>query len=339
MSTLQRERSAQPRQTGSLAYADWGSAQWIYMVGDWVAIPFGGAVTGGRFEFMLIEAHPGGGPPLHTHPEGEAFVVLDGEFEFTGYVDGILTTRRAGEADAVFVPGGTPHTFKCVSPSGGNCLTCILPAGREQFFREAGAGVTPENRETVIAAPPDLPRIMAAAQRHNLALWDPAQAWAGAGIEFFPAAQGRAETRELAGEVFHVAAQVELPGGGLVVADSTSRPGSGVPLHCHHQPEVFYCREGEYQFGTLDASGAELWFGLPAGSAVYIPPNAPHAFRNPADTVARCLAFFHGTDVRGFFDLGRPVADREAALRAPFTPDMAELGRLMAEAAKFGMKF
>jgi quercetin dioxygenase-like cupin family protein len=139
--------------------------------------------------------------------------------------------------------------------------------------------------------------------------------------------------------VFHVAAQLEHPQGGMVVVDSSSQPGSGVPMHCHPQAEVFYVAEGAYQFGTLDAAGGEVWFELPAGAAVYIPPNAPHAFSNPTPGAARCLAFFHGTEIRGFFELGQPVADRAARLAEPFQLDMAELGRLMAESTKFGMKF
>jgi quercetin dioxygenase-like cupin family protein len=339
MSTLQALPAARPSRTGRLHYSDPACADWLYMIGDSLAIPYGAAVTDGRFEFLVIEAHAGAGPPLHTHAEAETFAILAGEFEFTSYVDGVLSAIVASPGDAVHVPGGVPHTFKCLSSAGGQCLAFVQAAGREGFFREVGQPVAVADRRQPAAAPPDLERVLAAAQRHGLALWDPAVSWHGPSAEYFPAVAARTGSRRIAGEVFHVAASAEHPGGGLLLVDSSSQPGSGVPLHCHPQAEVFYAVEGEYQFGTLDEDGREVWFSLPAGASVLIPANAPHAFSNPAPTPARCLAFFHGTDLRGFFELGVPVADPAAERARPFELDMGELGRLMSEAGKHGMSF
>lgn len=57
--------------------------------------------------FFLIDAPPGGGPGLHTHPYAEVFVMQEGEVTFT--VDG--ETITAGDGQIVIVPPYTPHKY------------------------------------------------------------------------------------------------------------------------------------------------------------------------------------------------------------------------------------
>jgi quercetin dioxygenase-like cupin family protein len=333
------DANAGASQTGRLVYADAARAQSYYMVGDSITVLHGGAGTEGRFEFVVAQADPGGGPPLHTHPEAELFVVLEGELQFTSYVDGELQTIVGQAGDCVIVPGGTPHTFTCDDPAGARFVFICLPAGREQFFAEAGVPVTPATRAQAAAAPPDLDRIMAAAGRHGLSLWDSEYAWHGPGAHYFSAAETQADTRRIAGEVFHIAGEFKHDSGGFILVDNSSQRGAAVPMHTHHQPEVFYVLEGEYEFGTLDDEGRELTFRAGPGAAVYIPANAPHSFRNLAAGPSRGLACFHGTDVRGFFELGVPVRDREEQLSRLYRLDMDELAPILAGGARYGMQF
>jgi len=57
--------------------------------------------------FFLINAPPGGGPSLHTHPYEEVFVIQDGQVTFT--VDGSTIEAKAGQI--VVVPAGVPHKY------------------------------------------------------------------------------------------------------------------------------------------------------------------------------------------------------------------------------------
>ncbi len=57
--------------------------------------------------FFLIDAPPGGGPKLHTHPYTEAFIIHEGDLTFTVGNETIAAT--AGQI--LIVPPGTPHKF------------------------------------------------------------------------------------------------------------------------------------------------------------------------------------------------------------------------------------
>jgi quercetin dioxygenase-like cupin family protein len=57
--------------------------------------------------FFLIDAPPGDGPGLHTHPYAEVFVIQEGEVNFT--VCGAVIEARAGQI--LVVPAGTPHKY------------------------------------------------------------------------------------------------------------------------------------------------------------------------------------------------------------------------------------
>jgi quercetin dioxygenase-like cupin family protein len=56
---------------------------------------------------IVVDAPPGGGPKLHTHPYAEIFVVLEGQATFTAGEDVI----EAHGGQIVVVPAGVPHTF------------------------------------------------------------------------------------------------------------------------------------------------------------------------------------------------------------------------------------
>lgn len=57
--------------------------------------------------FFLIDAPPGSGPGLHTHPYAEVFVVHEGEVLFTVGDETVAAT--AGQI--VVVPPGAPHKY------------------------------------------------------------------------------------------------------------------------------------------------------------------------------------------------------------------------------------
>jgi mannose-6-phosphate isomerase-like protein (cupin superfamily) len=56
---------------------------------------------------IVIDAPPGSGPKLHTHPNEEVFVVQEGSVTFTAGDDVI----EASGGQVVVVPAGVPHRF------------------------------------------------------------------------------------------------------------------------------------------------------------------------------------------------------------------------------------
>lgn len=99
-----------------------------------------GADTGGSFSLFECRVATQQGAPFHRHSDDEAFLVLEGTFEFQ-----IEKQRlRRGTGEFIFVPKNTPHTFLNMSADNdGRLLIITLPAGNhEGFFAEAGEKVS-----------------------------------------------------------------------------------------------------------------------------------------------------------------------------------------------------
>ena len=91
--------------------------------------------TGGAFSLVEAVVPAGGGPPPHRHTgEAEAFVVLEGAFEF--FCDG--RTFTAGPGAFVYLPTGTVHTWRSLGPADGRVLVVIAPGGFERYFDDVG---------------------------------------------------------------------------------------------------------------------------------------------------------------------------------------------------------
>lgn len=102
----------------------------LWFLGTLVRLKLTGDETGGRFALWEGTLPCGAAPPLHTHPQDETFYVLDGKV-----VAWVETERRECEPGAaVFVAGGTPHTFRVDSDTA-RMLFLSTPAGIEDFVR------------------------------------------------------------------------------------------------------------------------------------------------------------------------------------------------------------
>jgi quercetin dioxygenase-like cupin family protein len=120
----------------------------LWFVGTLVTIRVPGEAVNGRFDLseFLLPHHAS--PPLHTHPQDESFILLDGQ----------LTVQAGDErfevesgGIAVF-PAGVGHTFRVESETA-RMLVISTPAGLEHLYREAGV---PAKAPTL--PPPDTPR-------------------------------------------------------------------------------------------------------------------------------------------------------------------------------------
>lgn len=96
--------------------------------------------------------------------------------------------------------------------------------------------------------------------------------------------------------------------GSFTLMDQTMPEGAGPPAHMHERShEGFYILEGEI---TFSIGGAEERSVAVAGTAVWIPPRTPHAFKVTSPE-ARALNFYTpgGFDDRFRF-LGVPATEK-----------------------------
>jgi quercetin dioxygenase-like cupin family protein len=99
-----------------------------------------GAQTGGALTVFENEIAPGDGPPLHVHAaEDESWYVLHGTLRFR--IGDEQSEAPAGSF--VFVPRGTPHSFKNVGGEAARILVIFTPAGMEAFFDSFAAASGP----------------------------------------------------------------------------------------------------------------------------------------------------------------------------------------------------
>lgn len=142
------------------------------LIGELITFKITSAETGDTFSITELTSQPQGGPPLHSHPAAEAFIILEGEFEFSG-LDGEVPYTFCGAAgDIVYIPGGAPHTYKTVSTTPAKALGVLVPGGEmERFFTEGGTPVSNKSLLTAPSGPPDeaeRARHMTIAKRHGI---------------------------------------------------------------------------------------------------------------------------------------------------------------------------
>jgi mannose-6-phosphate isomerase-like protein (cupin superfamily) len=113
-----------------------------------------GAQTDQAFSLLQTQGEPPDfGPPMHVHHDAaEAFFVLEGEYQM--FLEGRQELCPAGTF--VYVPKGTAHTFRVVSPGPGRKLNIFSPAAMVGFFEElasaeASGGATPELVDEIAA--------------------------------------------------------------------------------------------------------------------------------------------------------------------------------------------
>lgn len=91
--------------------------------------------TDGRMALFEYEGHGEGGPPLHVHDDqDEVFVVCAGRYLFqVGEAQRLLQAN-----DTIFLPRGTPHSFRQLEAYG-RLLFMLTPAADMEGFFEAHA--------------------------------------------------------------------------------------------------------------------------------------------------------------------------------------------------------
>jgi quercetin dioxygenase-like cupin family protein len=120
----------------------------LWFLGTLATIKVPGEATDGRFALIEFLFPRHASPPLHTHPQDESYIVLEGR----------LTIRAAEQrfeleaGAAAVVPIGVPHTFR-VDTETARVLVLSTPAGLERMVRDCAVPAT-----SLTLPPPDAPR-------------------------------------------------------------------------------------------------------------------------------------------------------------------------------------
>jgi quercetin dioxygenase-like cupin family protein len=132
-----------------MTWSEAGEGERLWFVGTLATIRVAGEAVEDRFALIefLFPHHTS--PPLHTHPQDESYIVLEGR----------LTVRAGDErfeleaGGTAVVPMGVAHTFRVDSDTA-RVLVLSTPAGLERFVRD---GSVPANAPTL--PPADAPRL------------------------------------------------------------------------------------------------------------------------------------------------------------------------------------
>ena len=155
--------------TDPVAYAvgsEEGEALWFF--GGLMTIKASALQLGGRYA-VTEQLLPGGAAtPLHSQPEDEeSFYVLEGELTFYLEEDGQPIPASAGSF--VHVPAGAAHAYQVDSETAR--ILSVTTAQHESFFRAASDPA--QARVLPPQAPPDMERVMAAAQEYGVEILGP----------------------------------------------------------------------------------------------------------------------------------------------------------------------
>jgi quercetin dioxygenase-like cupin family protein len=140
----------------------------LWFLGTLVRIKLDGERTSGRFGLFEVTFPRGAAPPLHSHPQDETVIVLEGELtawvlerkpkpddaDPPAWVEDCAQHCRSGTT--VFAPAGVPHSFRVESDTA-RCLVLSTPAGIEDYVR----ALAEPARWPWLQPPPDGPRVPA----------------------------------------------------------------------------------------------------------------------------------------------------------------------------------
>jgi quercetin dioxygenase-like cupin family protein len=96
----------------------------------------------------------------------------------------------------------------------------------------------------------------------------------------------------------------------------STTPGFGPPLHSHSYRELFYVLDGEYEF-TFERDGEVETVTGTAGTAIAVPPNVPHTFKNGSAAPARLLFVHEPAALEEFFEEFGVAVDADGTAEPP----------------------
>ena len=120
-----------PKVSGTAAWAEPDEGERLWFLGTLATIKVPGEASEGRFALIEFLFPRHASPPLHTHPQDESYIVLEGKLTVEA---GEQRFELAPGATAV-VPMGIAHTFRVDSDTA-RVLVLSTPAGLERLVRD-----------------------------------------------------------------------------------------------------------------------------------------------------------------------------------------------------------
>ena len=125
-----------------MTWSDAGDGEHLWFLGTLATIKVSGEASDGRFALIEFVFPRHASPPLHTHPQDESYIVLEGRLTVQAGDERFELTPGA----AAVVPMHVAHTFR-VDTETARVLVLSTPAGLERMVRDG----------SVPAAVPTLP--------------------------------------------------------------------------------------------------------------------------------------------------------------------------------------
>jgi quercetin dioxygenase-like cupin family protein len=129
-------------------WSDGGDGEPVWFLGTLAIIRVPGEATDDRFSLTEFLFRRDTSPALHTHPQDESYLVLDGRIT----VQAGAERFELGPGGATVLPAGVPHTFRADSETA-RVLVLSTPAGIEQLVRDASVPAP-----SPVLPPEDAPR-------------------------------------------------------------------------------------------------------------------------------------------------------------------------------------
>ena len=124
------------------------------IVGEHVTVLASGEATQ-SYEIFLQRGPEGSGPPPHSHPWDESFLVVKGQIDF-----GIgAESKTASPGTLVHLPAGTVHWFRFGS-GGAEMVSITSRLGASKMFADMAREIAPVN--------PDVAQLAEVGARHGL---------------------------------------------------------------------------------------------------------------------------------------------------------------------------
>ena len=129
--------SALPTADLAATWSAAGEGERRWFLGTLAIVRVPGEATDGRFAVIEFLFARDTSPPLHTHPQDENYIVLDGRLTVQAGA-----SRFELEAGGIaVVPMGVPHTFRVDSETA-RVLVLSTPAGLERLIRDGSVPAT-----------------------------------------------------------------------------------------------------------------------------------------------------------------------------------------------------
>jgi quercetin dioxygenase-like cupin family protein len=123
-----------------------GECRWF--LGTLAIVRMPPEASDGRFALIEFLLPRGASPPVHTHPQDESYLVMEGQLTLAAGDDRF----ELGPGGAAALPMGVPHTFRAESNTV-RALVLSTPAGLERMIRDASVPA-----DAPILPPPGTPR-------------------------------------------------------------------------------------------------------------------------------------------------------------------------------------